>query len=69
MIAGVYYFDLGLLESDEAKFKKLKNKEYNKRANEKRKLALFGKIGKFAKPQLLCLTTAQLLNCIEPFFY
>lgn len=50
MIAGVYYFDLGLLESDEAKFKKLKNKEYNKRANEKRKLALFGKISKFAKP-------------------
>ena len=50
MIAGLYYFDLGLLQSDEVKFKKLKTKEYNKRANEKRKVALFGKIGKFAKP-------------------
>lgn len=50
MIAGVYYFDLGLLECNETKFRKAKTKKYNKTANEKRKVALFGKIGKFAKP-------------------
>ncbi len=41
MIAGLYYFDLGLLECNETKLRKAKQRFYNKQYRERQKKALF----------------------------